>query len=230
MRSYNVLNPDDASNATTSLTRRHAAALVVGATASLGTNGLNESAARTQIAADIADPIFAVIQRHKELYAAFEAAVHARNEREEALPPEKHSWSWSVDDRVPPNDPKLDPQYLALDIRVGELSEGHADACRALLDVQPTTLQGVAALLRYTYEVVAAGDDWAGYLGSLFSLEDWNSELHRKLANTITNIAAALATPDAKNDDRAIDRSTRVEPTSMAKRAISSRISLRQPM
>jgi hypothetical protein len=102
------LNPDAASNATTSLSRRHAAALLAGAASSLSTNGLIESAPRTQIATDIADPIFAAIQRHKELYAAFEAAVHARNKREEALPPEKHSWSWSVDDRVPPNDPNLD--------------------------------------------------------------------------------------------------------------------------
>jgi hypothetical protein len=193
MRSYNVLNPDSASNATTSLSRRAAAALLAGAAASLSANALIESAACTQIAADTADPIFATIQRHKDLYAAFEAAVHARNEREEVLTPEKHSWSWSVDDRVPPNDPNLDPQYLALDIRAGELSEEHADACRALLDVQPTTLQGVAAMLRYAYEVVAAGDDWDGYLGSLLSLEDWNSELHRKLADTITKIVAALA-------------------------------------
>jgi hypothetical protein len=62
-----------------------------------------------------------------------------------------------------------------------------------LIEIQPTTLRGVAAILRYAYKAVAAGDDWDGYLGSVLSLEDWNSELHRKLADTITKIVAALA-------------------------------------
>jgi hypothetical protein len=191
-------------NPTTSLSRREAVNLIVGA--GVSAYGLAKSAACSEATADEGDPIFAAIQRHKDLYAAFEAALHARNEREEVLLAEKHAWSWNVNERVRPNDPNLDSEYLALDIRADELSDQHASASRALLDVAPTTMLGVAAILRYAYEVVVAGgNNWDGYFDpperddGLWSLEDWNSELHRRLADVITDIATRSTSSEARD-------------------------------
>jgi len=89
----------------------------------------------------------------------------------------------------------LDPEYLARELRTGEILCQIDDAERALFKTAPTTLEGVAALLRYAYEFVASGNDWADwYLDhGPGKLEDWNSQLHRHLAEAVTNIAVRSA-------------------------------------
>jgi len=86
-----------------SLSRRAAAALIVGAAAA-GTSA--SVLAGSAIAESTPDPILAVIQRHKDLWRAFGTAELVHQELSQALPRERRSWHWELDERIPPDDPK----------------------------------------------------------------------------------------------------------------------------
>ncbi len=153
-------------------------------------------AATGAVAQDAADPVFAAIETHKTAAANHAEAVDVIAELEEALPPQERQWSAADGEREPPAGTSDNPRWI--DAQVAVLSSGDAldDASWALIDsAAPTTVAGAAALLSYAHDFVAAGNRWPAYAGEgAGETEDWNSEMHRKLAAVLGQPAEGEST------------------------------------
>jgi hypothetical protein len=114
-------------------------------------------------AAAEADPVFAAIERHRQLYAAYAAAVRHKCALEEELPIElcrttRNRWENKEYDT---DDPRWIKAVVA-DDETFHLAERAADN---LADMEPTSLVGVIALLEYFVEAQANGDEvWPEYV------------------------------------------------------------------
>jgi hypothetical protein len=95
----------------------------------------------------VPDPILEAIETHKDAYAAFEAAVRVNFALNDELPKERRRSSITVwETRIVETD---DPRWIAAERAVSECSENETAAAMMLINVNPTTLTGAAALLEY---------------------------------------------------------------------------------
>jgi len=141
-------------------------------------------AATGAVAQDAADPVFAAIEAHKTAAADYAQAGDVIAELEDTLPPEQRQWSAVDGEREPPVGNNDDQRWVDAQLAVISMGDALDAASWALIDeAAPTTVAGAAALLRYAHDFVAAGNRWPAYAGEgAGETEDWNSEMHRKLA------------------------------------------------
>ena len=87
------------------------------------------------------DPIIAAIEAHRRAYAETCAAYERRNAVEDEL--------------MAAGEAESDPQWIAADDAAGEALAVQDDLALKLLETQPTTIAGAAALLTYYVDAVA---------------------------------------------------------------------------
>jgi hypothetical protein len=139
------------------------------------------------------DPIFDLIERHKATEAEIDAAVDVHCDLEKSLPQDRRKTffcAWSQE--IIPTD---DPRWIAAQQREWGAFKAGDDAACGLLEIRPTTLPGIAALLQYAFDFVARGREWPDRLGddkadenpSRYAPEayDWSSLLHRHVAESL---------------------------------------------
>jgi hypothetical protein len=93
----------------------------------------------------MADPIIAAIEAHRRACADTCAAYERRNAVEDEL---------VAGVRVPAGEAESDPQWIAADDAAGEALAVQDDLAVKLLETQPTTIAGAAALLSYYVDAV----------------------------------------------------------------------------
>jgi hypothetical protein len=138
------------------------------------------------------DPIFAAIEAHRAAAVAFSAAVTESSELEESLPADRQQSSiTALEQRIFLED---DPRWIASQEAVDVLGDAERDAACQILNVHPTTMAGVVAVLRYSVDGDRDGCLWAGNI-----IDDehdggrgmpWARHLHRMLASAIERIVA----------------------------------------
>ncbi len=107
------------------------------------------------------DPVFAMIERHRELSAAFDVAVKNADNLEEH------------------------PEQESLDAIVDDTSDALLDHADALIITEPTTVAGIAAVMRY----FASLEDWQEPRDS----EEWETSdgasvnWHQAFLDTLAN-------------------------------------------
>jgi hypothetical protein len=133
-----------------------------------------------------ADPIFAAIEAHRAAIAAHEQAVGIENSLEESLPDEQRQSRMKVWEKTIVGTD--DPSWIAAVQTRWEASESMDDLAIDLLNIEPTTIAGIEALLRY----------FAGQEKELFpyevshddgSVEAFGSYLVRHAADALHKIA-----------------------------------------
>jgi hypothetical protein len=95
----------------------------------------------------VPDPIFAAITQHRSAVETFSKAVDARCELEKELPGHLRKSSIDVWERkIVDTD---DPRWIEAENKVAETSNAMDEAAMAILDLEPETLLGALAVLRY---------------------------------------------------------------------------------
>ena len=95
------------------------------------------------------DPIFAAIEQHKAAFARVIAAIDVEQAAEAATPNGMR---------------KTDERYLEAREAVSAAWEAEGDAAIELLNVYPTTMAGVMALLKYSISADRDGETWPRHL------------------------------------------------------------------
>jgi hypothetical protein len=110
------------------------------------------------------DPIFAAIERHRVAEREFGHAITAQSKLEEELPEHLRQ-----SDIRPPEVNEIvetdDPRWIAAERAHHAAMEKEGECAEALLEIRPTTLEGLSALLRYA-EKADAGRDWPDQIAS----------------------------------------------------------------
>ena len=91
------------------------------------------------------DPIIAAIEAHRRACAETRAAYERQSAVEDEL---------GAGVRVPAGEAENDPRWIAADDAAGEALAVQDDLAVKLLETQPTTIAGAAALLTYYVDVV----------------------------------------------------------------------------
>jgi hypothetical protein len=106
---------------------------------------MEEKAASSATGGKMDDPIIAAIEAHRRACAETWAAYERRNAVEDEL---------AAGVRVPAGEAESDPQWIAADDAAGEALTVQDDLALKLLETQPTTIAGAAALLTYYVDAV----------------------------------------------------------------------------
>ena len=145
----------------------------------------------TALAAAGTDPVFALIEAHKEAERDLNEHCCLEEHLSDIIPDEKRkssSWGWELT-IVETDDPRwidFTRAWVSLSQRVDEI------ACE-LVSVPSLSLAGAAALLTYAIEHVDAGYVWPDVLAdNEGTFGDWNSFLHRAILGALED-ATALA-------------------------------------
>lgn len=105
------------------------------------------------------DPIFSAIEAHRSVANAYTAACAENCRLEEELPQDqRRSMVCGYEARIVESD---DPRWIANENAVASLSDEMDQAACDMLDVVPTTIEGVRALLSYA-AAVERGDESGG--------------------------------------------------------------------
>lgn len=105
-----------------------------------------------------ADPVFAAIDAHRAAVIATRAALDFHSDMDELLPIDKcHSSVTAWEEKIVATD---DPRWIAAERGLHCAHEAETDAALALVNIMPTTLAGVLALLRYTVAADPDGQSW----------------------------------------------------------------------
>lgn len=147
----------------------------------------------SSLAAASIDPILAAIEAHKKAFADFGLALDEHYRLETELPKDRQQSridAW--EERIIETD---DPRWIASVRRVKEADNEETDAALRLVDVTPTTLAGVLALLQHAVSHVEAKREWPTGLVDEGAPEtalgrDWSFYLNKNIAEAIANIAA----------------------------------------
>jgi hypothetical protein len=137
------------------------------------------------------DPIYAPIEKHKKAYAAFGDCLAERSRLEDLLPKAaRQSAITAWENTIVETD---DPRWIAAEQQVWELGEDEQIAALELLDVRPTSVNGVLALLRYAVAFEESGGEWPRGLVDDGAPEtargkDWLVFLARSVEGAIANI------------------------------------------
>jgi hypothetical protein len=145
------------------------------------------------------DPIFALIEAHDQA-ASEESALYREVARlEETLPDGQTDWSISFgragESSRPPEACTDAPEWLTVQLAIGEAGHRQSDLMLALLTTAPTTIEGVIALLE-RLDAAMFPNEQDDALISVMS--DWYDErvveaadaFHFNLAEALRNIVA----------------------------------------
>jgi hypothetical protein len=160
-------------------------------------NALSESAS-----AEV-DPIFALIEAY-DRSASQELALYRESSKlEEALSKEQKTWSVRFggdgEGRWPPEACTDAPEWLNVQLAIGEASERISDQMLALLTTAPRTIEGVIALLeRLNAAAFREEQHLDGADALIATMSDWYdervaeaaNEFHSTLAEALRNLAA----------------------------------------
>jgi hypothetical protein len=118
--------------------------------------------ARAAVAVTAHDPIFTAIQHHRDTHAAELAVIQTSCDLSRRLPEDKQRTSLSLlEEKIVTAD---DPRWIASEKAVMAATEKNQAAADTLIEIEPTTIAGVIALLSYAAEFVRAGEEWpTGY-------------------------------------------------------------------
>ena len=135
------------------------------------------------------DPIFAAIGAHSAATAGVHAIIEAHNALETELPNDRRRLSVSVggEEIVATGDPRwIDCQRAVL-----RAWEAQDDAAVSLLNIRPTTLAGVTALLRYAVEANVDDQVWPAELltDDAGNQRSWHHFLVESVAAALPNCA-----------------------------------------
>jgi hypothetical protein len=123
---------------------------------SSGVQAIGEAArVSSAIGGSSVDPIFAAIEAHQEAAAAYSRCLVHRGELEEVLPADKRR-SFARRDGIAKTD---DPRFIEASEAVSGARDKMLDLAVALIDT-PTTVAGVASLLKYVSETHVDDNDW----------------------------------------------------------------------
>jgi hypothetical protein len=140
------------------------------------------------------DPILAVIEAHRRAWAELGTACDNQAVLENEIPHERRHYDVEDSD---------DPRWIAQQQVMQDVNDRLADAATAMLDIAPTTIAGVIALLSYATEhVCISGADWPDEyeVPKLETAEPvcgwvkthgvpWETMLHLHVAKTLASIA-----------------------------------------
>jgi hypothetical protein len=138
--------------------------------------------------AQAVDPIIAAIAAHRIAYHEHYAAVTRQSLLEDILPDEvTESFITAFDRKIVKSD---DARWIASVKKVDKASDEMDAAAQVMVRLKPTTLAGVAALLRYAAEHVADGNCWPDYAvdESDGSERDFTQQLHLTVAEAVEAI------------------------------------------
>jgi hypothetical protein len=120
--------------------------------------------ASPSIAAVNDDPILEAIEAHKAARATWLEWVCRHSDLEQELPKEKRQSNIDVWGTLIIFDD--DPRWIEAERELKRTSDLETDPAVVLLNVQPTTLAGILALLKYAVEADTDGDGWPDSLQS----------------------------------------------------------------
>jgi hypothetical protein len=133
----------------------------------------------------VPDPILEAIEAHKGAYAAFVGALDVNCTLEKQLPRDRRRSSITVwETRIVETD---DPRWIAAARAVSEGSDNETAAAMMLINVEPTTLTGAAAILEYVAQHERRGDAWPD------ELEDDDGRATSFYRELCQNVAAVLS-------------------------------------
>jgi hypothetical protein len=145
--------------------------------------------ARHEASLAAADPIFAVIEHHRAVHAAYLATLEAQGNLEcrlvderlaQAGRPEKCSDRWHEAIRAA----NRDPRYVHAVTASGESSDAETDAAWSLVEEPPTTVTGAAALAAYALGYKLSDVPWPEDAEG--SSDDFAAALMRSLYSTLS--------------------------------------------
>jgi hypothetical protein len=140
------------------------------------------------------DPIIAVIEAHRRAWVVTRAAYERQNAIEDEL---------GAGVRMPTGEAEIDPRWIAADDVAREALAVQDNLAMKLLQTQPTTVAGAAALLAYYADVTTTNQpevvfpelDMNGRLAqsksTCESRKDFGYFIVRNAAAALSNIAAA---------------------------------------
>jgi hypothetical protein len=102
------------------------------------------------------DPIFAAIENHRAAYAAWITALHASSDIEQALPPERHKWSYAVYSPEPPADCTDDPKYLAAALALRDTGLREIETVMNMIETRPITPKASPPFLITRWSAIVA--------------------------------------------------------------------------
>jgi hypothetical protein len=143
-------------------------------------------AAPVQGGDDEADPILAAIEAHRAALAAHDEAVGIENSLEVSLPDDQHQSCMRVgEEKIVETD---DPRWIAAVRARWDASEAMDDLAIDLLHIEPSTVDGIDALLRHF-----ADQDEGLFPDSIYnddgSAEAFGASLVRHAADALRKIA-----------------------------------------
>jgi len=141
-------------------------------------------AAIPQAAAANVDPIYGAIAAHISAWAALEAVLHEMYELEAGLPKDQRQSNIDAwEEKIIETD---DPRWIANARKLHAIHEATSDAEMGLIQVEPATLAGLAALMRHVSQHEDLGGEWPSGLhedGDKPSSigKSWEVYLHRNI-------------------------------------------------
>jgi hypothetical protein len=99
--------------------------------------------------AEGSDPIFALIEQHKQGMRALSAAYRQHSELEKTIPMAQRSWTYTAWDPEPPEGCTDPPEWIAAEIAARDACADEDDMLFELLTTEPATLAGAIAALEY---------------------------------------------------------------------------------
>jgi len=121
----------------------------------------------------ITDPILGAIETHRRAFHACNEE-HRQTDRLESIIPRDRRRTLSVDEICETDDPR----WIAHERELHRLHEAEANAECELAYVEPTTVEGILALLKYAREVERTGIGWRN------DLIDPDESEHRQLGRS----------------------------------------------
>jgi hypothetical protein len=135
------------------------------------------------------DPIFAAIAAHEASLRALSVGLNVMYTLEEELPKELRKSNVDAWEEVIVETD--DPRWIESEKNVHALFEADGDAAIGLINVEPATLAGLAALMRHVTEYERKGDSWPAGLEEDAGAKptsigkDWAIYLHRNIASLL---------------------------------------------
>jgi hypothetical protein len=137
------------------------------------------------------DPIFAAIAAHEASLRALSVGLNVMYTLEEELPKELRKSNVDAWEEVIVETD--DPRWIESEKNVHALFDADGGAAIGLINVEPTTLAGLAALMRHVTEYERKGDSWPGGLEEDDAKigKNWVVYLHRNIASLLERHAGS---------------------------------------
>jgi hypothetical protein len=140
-----------------------------------------------------ADPIYAAIAAHVAAYDALCTCLDEHFALERELPMDRQQSSVnSWEEKIVETD---DPRWIQMERRVNAMHDAEIDASMELINVEPTTVAGAAALLKRVVAMEVKGWSWPSGLQEEDAKptalgKSWETYLHQNLSALLSRLAA----------------------------------------